>query len=61
MYRLDDEAKRKLVVRLREEVGCGVLTAKKCLVEANYVYDKALDIFKTKGYLIESTCLITKR
>ena len=61
MYRLTDEEKAHLLVKLRKETNCGVMTAKKCLTEANYVYTKALDIYHKKGYLSDQTACITKR
>lgn len=61
MYRLSDVQKEVLVKRLRDEVSCGVMTAKKCLVEANYEYDKALAIYKDKGYLSDKSCLIYRK
>lgn len=49
MHDIDNETKRKMVVRFREQHGCGVFDAKKCLFEASYVYDKAVEIFRTRG------------
>ncbi len=39
----------KLIARLREQTGAGVLDAKKALQEANDDYDKAVEILRKRG------------
>lgn len=39
----------KLITRLREQTGAGVLDAKKALQEANDDYDKAVEILRKRG------------
>lgn len=39
----------KLVKRLRDETGCGMMEAKQALVEADGIYEKALAVVRKKG------------
>lgn len=51
---MTEEEKRLMIVKFREQFGCGVMEAKKVLTDNNYDYDKAVE--NTKKLFIN--CLI---